>query len=353
MRVDSVRPMKNGGHWHPLGSKPVNVPREDPPVPEIDAAALMAGFRSDTTPVMLARLSASLGVSTYSLTCTGCAWADPHRAWAWPMVNGQGKPVGIRLRADDGRKWSVRGGREGIFVPQKTLPLNVNLEQLIHAIKFLPLRESKKVVWKLLSHLPCKEKSGVLAPKDSFSNSTQEDELSELRSRLSQSWEAGKEIMRTLWESEQSDASPELRRAFERYLAVQGLSFETPQRQHRVAYIVEGPTDLAAALTLGLWGIGRPSCRGSVAHTQITINRLGIKRVILITDNDPQKWNEKLQRWEKSPGIEGAKALARELQIPVASMLLPAKDLRHFLAYGGTRCLLDSLERQLVWRQPT
>lgn len=241
MRVDSSRPMKNGGHWHPLGSKPVNVPREAPPAPEIDAASLMAGFRSNTTPVMLARLSASLGVTTDSLTRTGCAWAAPHRAWAWPMVNGQGKPVGIRLRTDDGRKWSVRGGREGIFVPYGT---------------------------------------------------------------------------------------------------------------SRTAYIVEGPTDLAAALTLGLWGIGRPSCRGSVAHTQITINRLSIKRVILITDNDPQKWNEKLQRWEKSPGIEGAKSLARELQIPVASMLLPAKDLRQFLAYGGTRGLLDSLERQLVWRQP-
>lgn len=242
MRATNNHPTKNGGYWHPDGvEKPAFVPKPKPDVPEIDAAALMAEFRSNTTPVMLARLSASLGVSTDSLTRTGCAWAGPHRAWAWPMVNGQGKPVGIRLRSDDGRKWSVRGGREGIFVP--------------------------------------------------YGNS-------------------------------------------------------------RTAYIVEGPTDLAAALTLGLWGIGRPSCRGSVAHTQITINRLGIKRVILITDNDPQKWNEKLQRWEKSPGIEGAKTLARELQIPVASMLLPAKDLRQFLAYGGTRCLLDSLERQLVWRQP-
>jgi hypothetical protein len=71
----------------------------------------------------------------------------------------------------------------------------------------------------------------------------------------------------------------------------------------------------------------------------VAINRLHIQRAILISDND-------------GPGIEGAKALASELQIPVAAMLLPAKDLRQFLAYGGTRMLLDSLERQLVWRQP-
>jgi hypothetical protein len=107
----------------------------------------------------------------------------------------------------------------------------------------------------------------------------------------------------------------------------------------RTIYILEGCTDLAAALTLDLDAIGRPSCRGSVSHTQVTINRLHIQRAILITDND-------------RPGIEGAKALASELQIPVASMLLPAKDLRQFLSYGGTRCLLDSLERQLVWRNP-
>jgi hypothetical protein len=228
MRVESSRPAKNGGFWHGLSEKPTFIPRPAPAEPEIDASALMAEFRSNTTPVMLSRLATSLGVSTDSLTATGCAWAAPHRAWAFPMVNGQGKPVGIRLRAEDGRKWSVRGGRGGLFVPR----------------------------------------GGA-----------------------------------------------------------------------RTAYVVEGATDLAAAITLGLWGIGRPSCRGSVAHLQVTINRLYIQRAILISDND-------------RPGIEGAKALASELQIPVASMLLPAKDLRQFIGYGGSRCLLDSLERQLVWRNP-
>jgi hypothetical protein len=228
MRVESSSPAKNGGFWHSLGEKPTFIPRPSPAAPEIDADAMMQRFRSDTRPEHLDRLSRNLGVSTDSLTATGCAWAAPHGAWAFPMVSGQGKTVGIRLRAENGRKWSVRGGHEGIFVPRGTA---------------------------------------------------------------------------------------------------------------RVAYIVEGPTDLAACLTLGLWGIGRPSCRGSVTYTQVAINRLHIQRAILVSDND-------------GPGIEGAKALASELQIPVAAMLLPAKDLRQFLAYGGTRMLLDSLERQLVWRQP-
>lgn len=230
MRVESSRPtrMQCGGWWHSPDVKPTFVPKPEPEVPQIDAAKLMNEFRSNTTPVMLARLAASLGVSTDSLTRTGCAWAAPHQAWAWPMVSGQGKPVGIRLRANDGRKWSVRGGHEGLFVPRGS------------------------------SH---------------------------------------------------------------------------------TAYFVEGPTDTAAALTLGLWAIGRPSCRGSVAHTQVTINRLHIQRAILVADND-------------RPGIDGATALAKELQIPCASMLLPAKDMRQFLAYGGSRVLLASLENQLVWRNP-
>lgn len=229
MRVPNTHPTKNGGYWYPDGAeKPKWVPPPEPEVSQIDAAKLMDEFRSDTRPEQLDRLSRNLGVSTDSLTRTGCAWASPHKAWAWPMVDGRGNPVGIRLRADSGSKWSVRGGREGLFVPQGTA---------------------------------------------------------------------------------------------------------------RVAYFVEGPTDTAAALTLGLWAIGRPSCRGGVAHTQVTINRLRIGRAILIADND-------------RPGIDGATALARELQIPCASMLLPAKDMREFVRYGGSIALIKSLEDKLVWRNP-
>lgn len=233
MRVPNTHPTKNGGYWYPDGeNKPAFIPKPKPEAPQIDAAALMNEFRSSTRPEQIARLAIKLGVTTDSLTRTGCAWAAPHKAFAFPMVNGRGNPVGIRLRAESGAKWSVKGGREGIFIPH-----------------------------------------------------------------------------------------------------------QIAQHNQRVAYIVEGPTDLAACLTLGLDAIGRPSCRGSVAHTQVTINRLHIQRAILVSDND-------------APGIDGAKALADELQIPCAAMLLPAKDMRQFVAYGGSRMVIESLERQLVWRNP-
>jgi len=221
--------MHNGGWWHALnGEKPVNVPCRTPEPPSIDAGALMAEFRKGINGPSLSILADNLGVSRHSLLNIGTAWSQPHNAWAFPMFSGPGDCVGIRLRLRDGRKLSVRGGHEGLFMPH-------------------------------------------------------------------------------------------------------GRS--------TTCYLVEGATDLAAALTLGLWGIGRPSCRGAIAHTQVTINRLGIQRVIIIGDND-------------TPGIDGAKALASELQVPVASMLLPTKDLREYLRMGGTLDLLKALERQLVWRQP-
>lgn len=118
MRASGGKPTKNGGHWFPDGeNKPQFVPKPPPEAPEIDAGALMNEFRSNTRPQQIARLAINLGVSTDSLTATGCAWAAPHGAWAWPMFNSAGHIVGIRLRAEDGRKWSVRGGREGLFIP--------------------------------------------------------------------------------------------------------------------------------------------------------------------------------------------------------------------------------------------
>ncbi len=228
MRITSLRPAKNGGYLHHLNERPKFIPKPPPEEPAIDAGALMAEWRKDHRPHDVRLLADNLSVSLNSLMNIGVAWARPHSAWAFPMFSGTGDCVGIRLRLHDGRKISVKGGREGLFMPHGSRP---------------------------------------------------------------------------------------------------------------TCYVVEGATDVCAALTLGLFSIGRPSCRGGVAHLQVTINRLGIQRVIIIGDND-------------QPGIDGAKALAAELQVPVASMLLPTKDLREYVRMGGTLGLLQSLEKQLVWRQP-
>ncbi len=60
----------------------------------------------------------SLGVSATSLVRLRIGWAEPHRAWCFPMHSPDGRQVlGICLRSPTGRKWSVRGGKEGLFLP--------------------------------------------------------------------------------------------------------------------------------------------------------------------------------------------------------------------------------------------
>jgi len=47
----------------------------------------------------------------------GAAWAVEYKAWAFPMRDGARRVIGIRLRADNGRKWAVPGSRNGLFWP--------------------------------------------------------------------------------------------------------------------------------------------------------------------------------------------------------------------------------------------
>jgi len=126
MRVQSAKPVKNGGWFHPFDAargRPVAPPprRQSP---AINATALHRGWLAATASEAVAAFAASLGLSPPSLAVVGAAWAPPHTAWAFPMSDGYGNMVGIRLRNERG-KFAVRGSRQGIFlaaVPaQKTL----------------------------------------------------------------------------------------------------------------------------------------------------------------------------------------------------------------------------------------
>jgi hypothetical protein len=158
-----------------------------------------------------------------------CAWAEPYQAWAWPMRNGAGDIAGIRLRNDEGRKWAVRGSKQGLFC----------------------------------SSYPAAEKG----------------------------------------------------------------------------FITEGPTDCAAAISLGFYAVGRPSCLGGTEHLQSMFKRKGVRRAVILADND-------------LPGIQGADRLAGEIGLPTALLLLPAKDVRDFVRLGGTRQMVEAILRETIWRHP-
>ncbi len=63
----------------------------------------------------LHRLATDLGLCRDSLLRLRIGWTG--RAWSFPMTDAQGQVRGIRLRHTDGRKGAIKGGREGLFIP--------------------------------------------------------------------------------------------------------------------------------------------------------------------------------------------------------------------------------------------
>ena len=62
-------------------------------------------------------LALELGISSIALTRLRLGWSDGYRAFMFPMLNANYAIRGVRLRGASGHKWSIRGGREGLFVP--------------------------------------------------------------------------------------------------------------------------------------------------------------------------------------------------------------------------------------------
>ena len=100
--------------------------------------------------------------------------------------------------------------------------------------------------------------------------------------------------------------------------------------------ICEGPTDTAAGLSMGYYAVGRPSCSGGAPMLKDLIRRTGVKRAIIIADND-------------DPGLNGARSLIKVLQVPACTITLPAKDLRQFYRDGGDRQTIEALAQASVW----
>ena len=242
MRIVSERTCTNGGYLHPLNGQAVQVPaREDRPTQTIDADGMMRRWFDRTSTAHYDALALALGVAVSALIAIKCAWAPERNAWAWPMRSGAGNVVGIRLRGNDGKKLSVTGGHEGVFLPMI--------------------------------------------------------------------------------------------------------------RPARTVFVTEGPTDLCALLTMGLYGIGRPSCSGGIAALSATIARLHIREAVIIADNDRDKHHADGTLW--NPGIDGAKRLANDIGVPCCIVILPVKDVRAGLNMGMKADMLDSMVKSSVWHQPT
>jgi hypothetical protein len=86
-----------------------------------DLARLAADYERALTTDRLHLLSQSLGLSPSALLSLNVGWAQEYTAYAFPMKDVAGRVLGIRLRRPTGVKFALRGGKEGLFIPQPVL----------------------------------------------------------------------------------------------------------------------------------------------------------------------------------------------------------------------------------------
>ena len=139
MRTQSDKPNTNGGWIHVLKRIPPPSRRVyvAPPVRKrlFDAERAMAGFREEFEQYgdkdifdSAIEIGEELGIAGATVDRLLVGRSRFYNAWAFPMRDGLGKIVGIRLRGyGSSDKWSVAGSRDGLFYdPTLTAEVSVS-----------------------------------------------------------------------------------------------------------------------------------------------------------------------------------------------------------------------------------
>jgi hypothetical protein len=118
-RTPSENRWGDAGWFHRLGTSaaPVYYRRRTAVVssaPAPDLSAFAQRYSAAVDAGKLTAFAASLGLTADSLRRLAVGWTG--RAWSFPMT-ARGRVCGLRLRYPDGTKYSLRGGKEGLFVP--------------------------------------------------------------------------------------------------------------------------------------------------------------------------------------------------------------------------------------------
>ena len=136
MRVPSEHPCPSGGWFHFLKERPRRMPVRTGPKPPVrprmfNAEITMQGYRAEFEAPgggrdifdSLLEIGRDLNLCPADIDRLLVGRSAFHRAWAFPMLDGQSKCVGIRLRKYGGsRKWSVAGSRDGLFYDPQIQP---------------------------------------------------------------------------------------------------------------------------------------------------------------------------------------------------------------------------------------
>lgn len=126
-RVESSQRIGDGGWlhrlqdipWQPRRRRMRTVRLAQPNAARADLPQLAASYRAAVNTDCLYQLALELGLSTRSLQRLSIGWSAEQQAWSFPMTDAVGNVCGIRLRRPTGSKFAVKGGREGLFIPDR------------------------------------------------------------------------------------------------------------------------------------------------------------------------------------------------------------------------------------------
>ncbi len=116
--------LRDDDGWQPTRRRTVRVPvatEASGEKPILDFTGYARYCALAVHPQALCWLADELGLTAESLRRLQVGWSRRHNAWTFPMRDAAGNVTGIRLRVADGRKLAVKGGKEGLFIPDGLL----------------------------------------------------------------------------------------------------------------------------------------------------------------------------------------------------------------------------------------
>ena len=121
MRVESDKPHRKGGWIHRLKEtsttgKRYKISSPQPATPPRDFGPLALEFWVAMTDSRIRSLAEYLGVNVIDLDRMETGYDGVN--YTFPMMDANCETIGIRLRTPEGKKYAVKGSRNGLFIPQ-------------------------------------------------------------------------------------------------------------------------------------------------------------------------------------------------------------------------------------------
>jgi len=274
------------------------------PKPKLDFAVLFEEYKQNVYPGMLNYLAEHLSVTTDSLKLLGVGYEFTGPSWIFAERNAEGEVIGLTRRFNDGKKCTVEGSKRG-------LTYVINPEYGEYQKRYVPGRHN----WVRCSvDLPCPlcgRTKWCMVSADDIENPAA-----------------------VLCGNETGSIGPCGEGTFLHILKPEGniSHCETVLGQTNLPIlIVEGQTDVLAALDLGFQAIGRPSAQGGLKILQSM--PLYNRAVAIIGENDAGAGKA---------GMEATFLTVCKLTQNVVKLMPPEgiKDLRAWVKNGLTQELL-------------